>query len=1130
MVCMLVLPLATYAASGFLGTWWCSAISVFGRQCVTVSASVAPSPLAPILALDRAQEESVPHAAPVIVYNNTIRVAPSERTIAPALDSRLVSDTIPATPEGVSSTLFSGQVEALFDTFSKANSRAHETFTSGIRSVSDSVAALATAFTTALLTVTGSASVEGNLTVGGTLTAALLNATGLSSSGLVTSPYFVATSTTATSTFPELSATHFTLSNLQGVLKATAGAVSVGLVNLSSEVTGILDVAKGGTGWSTVTNGAILYGNGTNALATTTPGTNGFVLALTNGIPAWVASTTLATISGTLNLASQVTGTLGIANGGTGAVSFANNRLLTGNGTSGLVDENNLTFDGSTFAVTGSATVSGTTTTSDLVTKGPRVDVRAYGAVGDGVTDDTAAIQSAIDSSSAGTILYFPPGTYAITAQILINKSFTIAGAGAASVLKFKDGFTVPTPTTILEIKPTTASFENVYVENMTFDGNVSHTTQSGQWNPGIEVSGSSAYNVGKVWIRGVRVKDVRGDGITVRALWPYSSVPTDISITDNYIENWDTERQGVAIIAGSRVTISNNHFFNYSGNYYAIDVEPNGNTGENVTDVQISNNVMSSKHGIGLSANTPSIVSGITVHGNQFSGSGTAYSAGTGVSVLEYGNKFANNTFFTTSSNVGIGTTSPATALSVQGAGTLDGALTYTLNTFNPAQAFAGSGSGIAFGANINTLSSSISARVALAGIMGIKENGVNSDYSSALTFFTRVYGGSPTEKLRISSAGFVGIGTTSPAGMLHVYGDTGGIISDSINGNVGFLLRRANGAVGSFIQQSMFGAGSPVLRGEGTTLYAYSTSASADIFRWSNSTATVILDVIDSTGSLAIGTSTPAARLDVAGANNSTRPLFRLSSVSSYATTTRLVVDSSGNLGVGTSSPWRTFATTGTVGFDGLTGSVGAGSLCLSANKEVVYNSGSDNCLSSTRATKHDITPLTLTNIDLVGALTPVSFIYNNDTTNQIRYGFIAEDALAIDPHLATYDANGKPSGLDTSGFLALVVGALHELSAKVAGFTESITTALLDATTVRTKTLCVGDTCVTQSQFKAMLEAAAQSSVQTQSIPLAPPAPAQAPAPAEPIVETPAPAESEPAVVPAPPEAPPASVGSE
>lgn len=66
------------------------------------------------------------------------------------------------------------------------------------------------------------------------------------------------------------------------------------------------------------------------------------------------------------------------------------------------------------------------------------VDVRQFGAVGDGVHDDTAAIQSAIQFTPAGTRLYFAAGTY-LTRPLALRSHLSLEFAENAVLLGSTD-------------------------------------------------------------------------------------------------------------------------------------------------------------------------------------------------------------------------------------------------------------------------------------------------------------------------------------------------------------------------------------------------------------------------------------------------------------------------------------------------------------------------------------------------------------------------------------------------------------------------------------------------------------------------------------------------------------------
>src|SRR3972149_1829167 len=110
---------------------------------------------------------------------------------------------------------------------------------------------------------------------------------------------------------------------------ATFQTVLQSPASLTTEVTGTLPVANGGTGLATITANAVLLGNGTPARALAT-GTANQVLRVPGGggAPAFGAID--------LAQAAAVTSQLNVANGGTGAATLTQNGLLLGNGTGAL--------------------------------------------------------------------------------------------------------------------------------------------------------------------------------------------------------------------------------------------------------------------------------------------------------------------------------------------------------------------------------------------------------------------------------------------------------------------------------------------------------------------------------------------------------------------------------------------------------------------------------------------------------------------------------------------------------------------------------------------------------------------------------------------------------------------------
>lgn len=297
----------------------------------------------------------------------------------------------------------------------------------------------------------------------------------------------------------------------------------------------------------------------------------------------------------------------------------------------------------------------------------------------------------------------------------------------------------------------------------------------------------------------------------------------------------------------------------------------------------------------------------------------------------------------------------------------------------------------------------------------------------------------GSPNFAMTIKSSGNVGIGTRFPSAKLTTINtstSTSFFVGDEENDATPFVID-ADGNVG--IGTTMPTAKLTVLEGSlgNVPKFIRTTSNASNVdFGTFKLLASKDNDMGDGFGASMIftiqdDTSDEATIADIAGIRDGSDNSGALSFSTrlSGANNEQMRITAVGNVGIGTTSPSSRLSVSGDVTFAGLTGATGAGSLCLDSNNEVVFNSGTDACLPSLRETKHDIATLDLAALDVVNALDPVSFVYNQGD-GRTRYGFIAEDTADIDVLLATYDSEGTISGIDDRSMIAVVVSAMQEM----------------------------------------------------------------------------------------------------
>lgn len=194
------------------------------------------------------------------------------------------------------------------------------------------------------------------------------------------------------------------------------------------------------------------------------------------------------------------------------------------------------------------------------------VSVRDFGAVGDGVTDDTVAIQAAL-TAAAGKSVYFPAGSYAINAALSVPaNTYVYAESGTATV----------TQSTAGGVNAFTLAGDNITIDGLKIvgpnSGGGSAVRADSRNNP--TVRNCQVQN----WLFGIQLRGCRNWTVTGNRLW--GGTYDGSSSSDIFIYGSTGAPSNRGILTGN---------FCLSNNDNGISVDTNSGD----KDLLISNNVV---------------------------------------------------------------------------------------------------------------------------------------------------------------------------------------------------------------------------------------------------------------------------------------------------------------------------------------------------------------------------------------------------------------------------------------------------------------------------------------------------------------------------------------------------------
>lgn len=185
------------------------------------------------------------------------------------------------------------------------------------------------------------------------------------------------------------------------------------------------------------------------------------------------------------------------------------------------------------------------TSEASLLKSATVYNVKDYGATGDGTTDDTSAIETAVAAAASGGQIYFPTGTYKCSSDLNVSVgSVWILGEGQSSKLVFADGYGLR------------INISNVKISDLWLDGqNYSTGTSTGNI---IQARGTNSSNyLENIIVDSCYITNVPQTGINLRFV-------QNFKLTNNRIEN--VYYAGISIESGTYGEITNNQ---------VIDINP---------------------------------------------------------------------------------------------------------------------------------------------------------------------------------------------------------------------------------------------------------------------------------------------------------------------------------------------------------------------------------------------------------------------------------------------------------------------------------------------------------------------------------------------------------------------------